>query len=176
MLRDPNLRSELEALIRDRHYSPEYAISRTLRRYAKVFQTVQSSFLADRASDIFDIEKRLLRHLLGRRREELSRLISPVIVLAHNLTPSETANLDRKFVRGFVTEMGGPRQPHGHRGRGARIAGGRRHRTISVRRLGRRPDHYRRRPGPRDPATRRRKRSINIERQDRAAARPPPRN
>jgi phosphotransferase system enzyme I (PtsI) len=107
MLRDPNLRSELEALIRDRHYSPEYAISRTLRRYAKVFQTVQSSFLADRASDIFDIEKRLLRHLLGRRREELSRLISPVVVLAHNLTPSETANLDRKFVRGFVTEVGG---------------------------------------------------------------------
>ncbi len=108
MLRDPNLRSELEALIRDRHYSPEYAVSRTLRRYAKVFQTVQSSFLADRASDIFDIEKRLLRHLLGRRREELSRLTSPVVVLAHNLTPSETANLDRKFVRGFVTEVGGP--------------------------------------------------------------------
>ncbi len=108
MLRDPNLRTELESLIRDRHYSPEYAVSRTLRRYAKVFQTVESSFLAERASDVFDIEKRLLRQLLGRRREELSRLTSPVIVLAHNLTPSETANLDRKFVQGFVTEIGGP--------------------------------------------------------------------
>ncbi len=61
MLRDPNLRTELESLIRDRHYSPEYAVSRTLRRYAKVFQTVESSFLAERASDVFDIEKRLLR-------------------------------------------------------------------------------------------------------------------
>jgi phosphoenolpyruvate-protein phosphotransferase (PTS system enzyme I) len=108
MLRDPKLRSELDAMIRDRHYSPEYAVSRTLRRYAKVFQTLQSSFVADRAGDIFDIEKRLLRNLLGRRREELSQLTSPVVILAHNLTPSETANLDRNFVRGFVTEVGGP--------------------------------------------------------------------
>jgi phosphotransferase system enzyme I (PtsI) len=108
MLRDPKLRSELDAMVRDRHYSPEYAVSRTLRRYAKVFQTLQSSFLADRAGDIFDIEKRLLRNLLGRRREELSQLTSPVVILAHNLTPSETANLDREFVRGFVTEVGGP--------------------------------------------------------------------
>src|SRR5882757_3820977 len=108
MLRDPKLRGELDAMVRDRHYSPEYAVSRTLRRYAKIFQTLQSSFLADRAGDIFDIEKRLLRNLLGRRREELSQLTSPVVVLAHNLTPSETANLDRNFVRGFVTEIGGP--------------------------------------------------------------------
>ncbi len=107
MLRDPRLRHELETLIRDRHYSPEYAVSRTLRRYAKVFQTIQSSFLASRAGDIFDIEKRLLRNLLGRRREELSQLSSPVVILAHNLTPSETANLDRKFTLGFVTETGG---------------------------------------------------------------------
>ncbi len=107
MLRDPRLRGELDGMIRDRHYSPEYAVSRTLRRYAKVFQEVQSSHLAERATDIFDIEKRLLRNLLGRRREELFRITSPVVLLAHNLTPSETANLDRKFVRGFVTEVGG---------------------------------------------------------------------
>ena len=104
MLQDSKLRSELEDMISQRHYSPEYAISRTLRRYAQVFQKVQSRNLAD----IFDIEKRLLRNLLGRRREGISRLTSPVLVLAHNLTPSETANLDRKFVRGFVTEVGGP--------------------------------------------------------------------
>ena len=49
-----------------------------------------------------------MRHLLGRRREGIAHLTSPVLVLAHNLTPSETANLDRAFVRGFVTEIGGP--------------------------------------------------------------------
>ncbi|REK18214.1 MAG: phosphoenolpyruvate--protein phosphotransferase [Planctomycetota bacterium] len=108
MLRDPALRNELDAMIRERHYSPEYAVSRALRRYAKVFQTIESSYLAERANDVIDIEKRLLRNLLGRRREELAHLISPVTVLAHNLTPSETANLDREFVRGFATEIGGP--------------------------------------------------------------------
>jgi len=108
MLRDARLRSELEEMISERHYSPEYAVSRTLRRYAQVFQRLESSYLAERVNDIFDIEKRLLRHLLGRRREGISHLTSPVLVLAHNLTPSETANLDRQFVRGFVTEIGGP--------------------------------------------------------------------
>lgn len=106
MLHDVQLRSELEEMIRQRHYSPEYAVSRALRRYAQVFQKL--SYLAERANDIFDIEKRLLRNLLGRRREGISHLTSPVLVLAHNLTPSETANLDRRFVRGFVTEVGGP--------------------------------------------------------------------
>ncbi len=108
MLQDSRLHSELEEMIRQRHYSPEYAVSRTLRRYAQVFQGLESAYLAERANDIFDIEKRLLRHLLGRRREGISHLSSPVLVLAHNLTPSETANLDRNYVMGFVTEVGGP--------------------------------------------------------------------
>jgi phosphotransferase system enzyme I (PtsI) len=107
MLRDPRLRDELEALIRGRNYSPEYAVSRTLRRYAKVFQSLESSYLAERAHDLFDIEKRLLGSLLGQRREELGHLASPVVILAHNLTPSETASLDPRLVRGFVTEVGG---------------------------------------------------------------------
>lgn len=108
MLNDPRLRGEIEEFIRGRNYSPEYAVSRTLRRYAKVFHTLENAQFAERAHDIVDIEKRLLRNLLGRRREEISRLTSPVLVLAHNLTPSETANLDRAFVQGFVTEIGGP--------------------------------------------------------------------
>jgi phosphotransferase system enzyme I (PtsI) len=108
MLQDSRLHTELEDMIRQRHYSPEYAVSRTLRRYAQVFQRIESSYLAERANDIFDIEKRLLRHLLGHRREGIAHLTSPVLVLAHNLTPSETANLDPKFARGFVTEIGGP--------------------------------------------------------------------
>lgn len=107
MLRDPRLRGELEEMIRQRHYSPEYSVTRTLGRYAEVFQALDNGHLAERAHDILDIEKRLLRHLLGRQRENLARLTSPVLVLAHNLTPSETATLDRAFVRGFVTEIGG---------------------------------------------------------------------
>jgi len=108
MLRDPRLHEEIEEMIRARHYSPEYAVSRALRRYAKVFQSLKGQYMAERANDIFDIEKRLLRNLLGRRREELSQVTSPVLVLAHNLTPSETANLNPQFALGLVTEIGGP--------------------------------------------------------------------
>jgi phosphotransferase system enzyme I (PtsI) len=79
-----------------------------LRRYAKVFEGLEGASFRERVHDIFDIEKRLLRHLLGKRREELADVTSPVLILAHNLTPSETANLNPKFVLGFVTETGGP--------------------------------------------------------------------
>ena len=108
MLRDQRLHDEIEEMIRVRHYSPEYAVSRALRRYAKVFQSLQGKYMAERANDIFDIEKRILRNLLGSSREELANITSPVLVLAHNLTPSETANLNPRFALGLVTEIGGP--------------------------------------------------------------------
>ena len=62
---------------------------------------------SERAADIYDLEKRILRHLLGEKRESLAELTEPVVVLAHNLTPSETAGLNRELVLGFVTEVGG---------------------------------------------------------------------
>ena len=107
MLHDAKLQEELTSAVRDRNFWPEYAVSRTLRRYAKVFQNLDNH-IAQRAHDIYDIEKSLLRNLLGQRRETLAAISQPVIVLAHNLTPSETANLDRRFVQGFATELGGP--------------------------------------------------------------------
>ena len=107
IVRDTRLRGEIEELISQRNYSPEYSVSRVLRAYAKKFQQLENARFAERADDIFDIEKRLLRNLLGQRREGLSQLTSPVVVLAHNLTPSETANLDPKMVLGFATEVGG---------------------------------------------------------------------
>jgi phosphotransferase system enzyme I (PtsI) len=107
MLHDDRLQGELTSAVRDRNWWPEYAVSRTLRRYAKVFQSLDNH-ISQRAHDIYDIEKSLLRNLLGQRRETLAAISQPVIVLAHNLTPSETANLDRQFVKGFATELGGP--------------------------------------------------------------------
>ena len=107
MLHDERLQGELTSAVRDKNLWPEYAVSRTLRRYAKVFQSLDNH-ISQRAHDIYDIEKSLLRNLLGQRRETLAAISQPVIVLAHNLTPSETANLDRRFVKGFATELGGP--------------------------------------------------------------------
>ncbi|MEZ6126109.1 MAG: phosphoenolpyruvate--protein phosphotransferase [Planctomycetaceae bacterium] len=107
MARDPRLIGEVESLIRDQSLSPEYAVSRTLRGFAEQMQNLGDQYLADRALDIFDLEKRLLRELLGESREELSNLTEKVIILAHDLTPGETAMLNPEFVLGFATEVGG---------------------------------------------------------------------
>ena len=108
ILCDPKLVGEIEDLIREKMFSPEHAVSVTIRKYADIFRRLDSSYLAERIQDIYDIEKRLLRLLLGISREGLNALTAPVLVLASNLSPSETANLNREFVKGFVTELGGP--------------------------------------------------------------------
>jgi len=108
ILNDQKLQEEFETLIRDKAYSAEYSVSVTLRRYADVFRRLKNAYLAERINDIFDLEKRLLRLLLGQAREGLHQLSSEVLVFASNLTPSETANLNREFVKGFATEVGGP--------------------------------------------------------------------
>ena len=106
IVRDPQLIEQVEKRI-EQKLSPEYAVSQVLGQYAKQLQNLGGQYLAERSVDILDLEKKILRHLLGERREELGHLTAPVLVLASNLTPSETANLDRKFVLGFATEVGG---------------------------------------------------------------------
>ncbi len=107
MARDPKMLGEVENLIRERSYSPEYAVSRFLRQHAEQLKDLGNKYLAERALDIYDLEKRLLGCLLGESREELNNLTAPVVILAHDLTPSETAQLDTDFVLGFATEVGG---------------------------------------------------------------------
>jgi phosphotransferase system enzyme I (PtsI) len=107
MIADPGLAREIEGLIREQHYAAEYAVSRVIRRYAKAMESIEDSYLAGRVGDLFDIEKRILTNLLGQRREQIRHLSEAVIVLAHDLTPSETATLDTSRVYGFATEAGG---------------------------------------------------------------------
>ena len=148
MLNDPRLRQELEEMIRDRHYSPEYSVSRAMRRYAKVFQSLEGAYMAERANDIFDIEKRLLTPPAGREARGTSRRSRPrCLVLARNLTPSETAG-DEAGVHPRVRHRDRrPRQPHGDRRRGPRDPGGGRRRAVPGRRVRRRDRHHRRRRG-----------------------------
>jgi len=108
MLADPKLSEKIESLIRGRHYSSEFAVSQTLKGYAKVLQGLANQYIAERSNDVLDIERLLLGELLGCSHEVLSNLKSPAIVLAHNLTPGETSQLDPEFVLGFVSEVGGP--------------------------------------------------------------------
>ncbi|HOP78368.1 MAG: phosphoenolpyruvate--protein phosphotransferase [Thermogutta sp.] len=108
ILRDQKIHADIERLIREKQYSPERACTEVLRRYADVFRRLPNPEFAERAYDVMDIERQLLRALLGEPRRSLSHLTSPAILLARNLTPSEVANLDRKMIKGFVTELGGP--------------------------------------------------------------------
>ncbi len=108
MARSPQLSDEIERLIREKINTPEYACKQVLERYAEVFRNLGNQYHAERAHDINDLQSRLLRHLLGKERQELGDLSKPVIVLSRNLTPSETASLKREFVLGFATEEGGP--------------------------------------------------------------------
>ena len=107
LLSDPTLVREIESLICEEHFAAEYAVSRIMRQHAKTLESVEGGHFASRVSDIFDLEKRLLGLLLGQRRENLQHLSEPVLVLAHDLTPSETASLDTVHVHGFATEAGG---------------------------------------------------------------------
>ncbi len=104
---DPMLHSEVEKLIRDNCYTAEHALSRVMNRYVRKLQDLNSPILLERVHDLQDVEKLLLSTLLGKRIEGLSNLKGEVVVIAHNLTPAQTAKLDPEKVKGFATDMGG---------------------------------------------------------------------
>ncbi len=106
MLRDNYFREEFFERIRAKKYAAEFAVSRTMRQWRMVFQ--EDSFLATRVPDLDDLERRLLRSLLGAKREELGTLKSEVILVAHDLAPSQTASVDTQRVKGIAIEGGGP--------------------------------------------------------------------
>lgn len=107
MLRDPQVRRRMEQSILEERYSAAYAVSSEMRRHAKDFQEINDQYFSERVKDVYDVERRLLRHLVGGMKEALAGLRADAIVISHDLTPSQTASLDRKFVRGFATDVGG---------------------------------------------------------------------
>lgn len=107
LIEDPDLIREIELLITQKSFSAEYAVSRTMRRHAKALAALNQPMFSTRTADLYDIEKSILSHLVGQPGNPLQNLQGPAIVLAHDLTPSETANLDPKMVYAFATEAGG---------------------------------------------------------------------
>ncbi len=107
LMEDPELVRDIENSIKQKSYSAEYAVSQVMRRQAKALESLNQPVFKTRANDLFDIEKTIIRNLVGEESEPLSNLRNPVIVLAHDLTPSETASLDPKMVFAFATEAGG---------------------------------------------------------------------
>jgi len=107
ILQDGRLKNDIIEKIKKTNFTPEFAVSLALRVYIRKFQDIKDSYLAERVSDIYDIERRLLKNLLGEKREELKNITQEVVLIAHDLTPSQTALLDTEKVKGFATDVGG---------------------------------------------------------------------
>lgn len=108
ILNDEQLTRQFIERIKDpRHASAEYAVFSVLRLVVKEFQSISDEYLAQRVTDIYDIEKRLLRILLEDKRQDLRHLTDEVVVVSRDLTPSQTASLDTTKVKGFATDAGG---------------------------------------------------------------------
>ncbi|MCK4601475.1 MAG: phosphoenolpyruvate--protein phosphotransferase, partial [Phycisphaerae bacterium] len=106
LLNDKVLQKKFAETILGGHVTAEYAVATVLRGYAKEFLAMPQ-YLAERVKDVYDIEKRLLRNLIGQQRQSLSHLRHDVIVLAHDLTPSQTAGMDREHMSGLAIDAGG---------------------------------------------------------------------
>jgi len=104
---DHVLRYRVDALIRNHHYSAEYALSRAIGALVRELGQAGGPF-ARLTTDLRDLETQVLRILLGEQSDRVPETHEPMIVLAHDLTPSETAQLNPERVHGFATESGGP--------------------------------------------------------------------
>ncbi len=133
LVQDPKITEEIVKLIRERHFSPEFASSRVLRRYAKMFQNLGNIYLADRADDIFDLEKRILRHLLGERREELRQLTAPVRDSGPQSHAGRNRHASQGLRAGICDRSRRAHQSHGDSRRRPRNPRRRRGRAISCR-------------------------------------------
>ncbi len=80
---------------------------RDSNKIARSFSLIEDEYLRERGQDILDVGKKILKNLLGYEREQLAHLDSPVIVVAHNLTPADTIAMRREKVIGFATDIGG---------------------------------------------------------------------
>ncbi len=107
LLLDTTLHQEWLQLIEKDCYSAEFAVSTVLSRYAQAFRNMGSEIMSERASDIRDVERTLLE-ALGGSPMQVSGGDGPTVLLSHDLSPSETASLDRSKIVGFCTEVGGP--------------------------------------------------------------------
>ncbi len=106
-LRDRSLRKKVTDTIYSESVTAEYAVSSVLREVASHFLKTKDVYISERAADIYDIERRLLRQLLGSKREDIKHLSEEVVVVARELSPTQTAGFNKEFVKGIATDAGG---------------------------------------------------------------------
>lgn len=106
-LKDRSLRKKVTDLVNAEFVTAEYAVSTVLREIASHFSKVKDAYISERAADIYDIERRLLRQLLGSKREDIEHLTEEVVVVAREISPTQTASFNKDFVKGIAADVGG---------------------------------------------------------------------
>ncbi|SEN32601.1 phosphoenolpyruvate--protein phosphotransferase [Mesobacillus persicus] len=107
VLSDPELISPIEDKIKTEKVNAEHALKETADMFVSMFESMDNEYMKERAADIRDVTKRVLAHLLGIQIPNPSMVTEEVIIVAEDLTPSDTAQLNREFVKGFTTDIGG---------------------------------------------------------------------
>ncbi len=107
VLSDPELNTPIEDKIKSDKVNAEAALKETADMFVVMFEQMDSEYMKERAADIRDVTKRVLAHLLGVELPNPSMIAEEVIIVAEDLTPSDTAQLNRQFVKGFTTNIGG---------------------------------------------------------------------
>ncbi|MCL6617232.1 MAG: phosphoenolpyruvate--protein phosphotransferase [Anoxybacillus ayderensis] len=107
VLSDPELVQAVEQKIEQERVNAEFALHDVASMFIAMFEAMDNEYMKERAADIRDVTKRVLAHLLGVTISNPSMVTEEVVVIAEDLTPSDTAQLNRKYVKGFTTDIGG---------------------------------------------------------------------
>ena len=108
VLADPDMTAQIKAVINDKKVNAESALKEVTDMFIGIFEGMtDNAYMKERAADIKDVTKRVLAHLLGVKLPSPALIDEEVIIVAEDLTPSDTAQLDKKFVKAFVTNIGG---------------------------------------------------------------------
>ncbi|HCO71995.1 MAG TPA: phosphoenolpyruvate--protein phosphotransferase, partial [Enterococcus sp.] len=108
VLSDPEMIGQIKQNVTDNKVNAEAALKEVTDMYIGMFEAMDdNAYMQERAADIKDVAKRILAHLLNVTLPNPSMINEEVVVVAHDLTPSDTAQLDRNFVKAFVTDIGG---------------------------------------------------------------------
>ncbi|PSL40875.1 phosphoenolpyruvate--protein phosphotransferase [Planomicrobium soli] len=107
VLSDPELVGPIKERISSDKVNAEFALQETANMFIAMFESMDNEYMKERAADIRDVTKRVLAHLLGVSIQSPSMISEEVIIIAEDLTPSDTVQLNPEFVKGFITDIGG---------------------------------------------------------------------
>lgn len=107
ILNDPMLVPEIRETIEREKVQAGYAVQKSIEKLLEMFADIEDEYLKERVSDIKDVGSRLIRNILGVSNESIEDIGFDVVIVAHDLTPSDTATMDKKHIKGFATDIGG---------------------------------------------------------------------